>query len=197
MSSVDVMTGEIVPAEPMFIALPSFRIRSVGLEMVDLPTWQEWEAMGLQLQGLGRSIHWWAGDWLNIGEQEYGEAYAQAVEATGYAKQTLINDKYVCSRIPIERRRESLPFSHHQEVARFPAEIQDYWLDQAEEHGWSRDELRKAIKEANKEPTEPRRKITLSLEQVEQMLSEVEAALDKAPELAALRDMLEGLLEEE
>ena len=33
---------------------------------------------------------------------------------------TLANDKYVCSKVEISRRREHLSFDHHQEVADLP-----------------------------------------------------------------------------
>ena len=46
--------------------------------------------------------------------------------------QTLANEKYVSSRFEISRRRESLSFSHHSEVAALEPKQQDDWLDKAE-----------------------------------------------------------------
>jgi hypothetical protein len=166
--------------------------------MLDVPEWDEWQAMGVQLQGLAKSVHWLVGDWLNVGEREYGEKYAQAVDATGYSVQTLTNDKYVTAQIEIYRRRENLSFAHHAEVARFPAEIQDYWLTRAEEEGWSRDELRKAIRESMKEPEEEKEKrISMTVEQVAKLAASIEVALDRAPELQEVWEWLDGLLREE
>lgn len=35
------------------------------------------------------AVQWWVGDWLNFGERKYGEKYAQGMDATGYAYQTV------------------------------------------------------------------------------------------------------------
>jgi hypothetical protein len=189
----------VIPAESqVLIPLPSFRVTSLGLILRDVPEYDEWCAMGLQLQGLARSIHWLAGDWLNIGEREYGETYVQAIDATGYSAQTLMNDKWVASRIEISRRRENLSHGHHCEVASQPEEVQDYWLDQAEMNGWSRDDLRKAIKAAGKEETEePPKRISLLWDQVADLALQIEQVLDKAPELQGAWDWLARILEEE
>lgn len=54
------------------------------------------------------------GDWLNYGENAYGEMYSQVMDETGFSLQTLTNDKYVASKIEIYRRREILSWSHHE-----------------------------------------------------------------------------------
>jgi hypothetical protein len=192
------MTSDLVTTDGVLIPLASFEVTRTGLVLRDVPSWDEWAAMGLQLQGLARSIHWLAGDWLTTGEECFGETYVQAVETTGYATQTLMNDKYVCSRIEYDRRRETLSFAHHAEVAKFPPEIQDYWLNRAEEEGWSREELRKAIKEANKEPVEAQpKRVSLTWEQATDLAASIEVALDRAPELERWLRILDALLEEE
>lgn len=183
------MTNQI---EPVFIPLPSFRVTRLGLVLTDVPEYDEWAAMGLQLQGLARSLHWLSGDWLNIGEREYGETYAQAIEATGYSAQTLMNAKYVCSRIPIERRRENLSYSHHAEVASLPAEEQEAWLDMAEKEGWSRSELRKQVKNTEAVP-----RITVTYEQISNLADAIRAVLSRVPELTEALQWLEALLHEE
>lgn len=77
------------------------------------------------------SLMWHVGDWLLYGEQNVGEAYSQAVAATGYDKHTLYSAKHVASKIPPSRRRESLSWSHHKVVAGLPEADQEYLLQLA------------------------------------------------------------------
>ncbi len=81
----------------------------------------DWLQVGETLKGLDRALPWMVGDWLNFGEQKYGETYSQGMDLTGLEYQTLANEKYVSSRFEISRRRESLSFSHHAEGALEPA----------------------------------------------------------------------------
>ena len=74
--------------------------------------------------------------------------YAQAMDATGLAEQTVTNYKYVSSKVESYRRRENLTWAHHQEVAKLEMSDQQYWLDKASELGWRVKDLRRAIKES-------------------------------------------------
>ena len=44
-----------------------------------------------------------------------------------------------------ERRRDSLSFGHHAEVAALPEAEQDYWLRKAEQLGWPVKRLRSQV----------------------------------------------------
>lgn len=110
-------------------------------------TYDEWEAMGAGLGAVNRSCSWWVGDWLLYGEGTFGERWAQAEAATGLARQTLENRMSVCKRVPPTRRRPGLPFGCHDEVAAMDARDQTYWLDRCEKNGWTREDLRHAIRE--------------------------------------------------
>src|SRR5690606_10905108 len=83
--------------------------------------------------------------WWLYGERRYGEACSQAAEV-GYATQTLYNAASIASRIEISRRRENLSFSHHAEVAYLERDEQETLLDKAEENGWTRNDLRQAVR---------------------------------------------------
>jgi len=109
-------------------------------------SFEDWERLGFSLQRANRAIHWWIGDWLRFGECKYGEKYAQALDETPFVQGTLQNDVWVAKHIEISRRRENLSFNHHSEVAKFEPEEQDYWLDLAEQNGWTQKKLRAAIK---------------------------------------------------
>ena len=71
------------------------------------------------------------------------------LDATGQAYQTVADAAWVAGKIELSRRRESLGWSHHKEVAALEAPDQDRWLDWAEATTppRSRNELRAAIKQ--------------------------------------------------
>lgn len=116
-----------------------------GLTFKDTITFQEWLAAGNKLSTMNKYIHFWIGDWLNYGEQKYGEMYAQALDETSYVYGTLRNDKWVSSRIPLSRRHDNLSWSHHYEVADLEPEDQDILLTKAEKQKLSVSKFRKLV----------------------------------------------------
>lgn len=105
---------------------------------------EEWEEVGRTLGRVESGRQWWVGDWLNQGERNYGEGYAQGMDATGLAYNTLNNCRWVASRFANTRRRVNLTWGHHEVVAGDEPDDQDHWLDWAEQYGWTVRELRKA-----------------------------------------------------
>lgn len=85
-------------------------------------TLDQWLAVGRTLQQVGRSLNFWIGDWLTYGERRYGESYAQGVELTGAAVESLKKYKAVAERVPIELRVADLTWSHHFAVCYLPHE---------------------------------------------------------------------------
>jgi hypothetical protein len=108
----------------------------------------EWVEQGRCLGAIGRGSNWWIGDWIRYGSARYGDKYAAASRVTGYDEQSLMNMSYVAGRFDASRRRASLSFSHHAELAGLPPDDQELWLDRAEAGALSvrvlRAELRKA-----------------------------------------------------
>ena len=107
-------------------------------------SYDDWAAMGHTLTAMGGSIPWWTGDFMLYGESKFGDKAAEWVDPK--AAQTLMNCAWVASRFPPSRRRESLSFSHHAEVAGCPFDVADAWLRQAEALGWSKTQLREAVR---------------------------------------------------
>ncbi|MYR47713.1 LmbU [Streptomyces sp. SID4928] len=106
-----------------------------------------WEAAGVKIARAHDSSAWCLGDWIVYGQARYENRYKQAVEAAGLDYQTIRNYAWVARRFDLSRRRESLSFQHHAEVASLATqELQDKWLDLAETHRWSRNELRRRIR---------------------------------------------------
>src|SRR5829696_7151468 len=87
--------------------------RGGGLQIrSDLP-FEIWERLVGRLVAAEKRVLWYLGDLLNFGEHRYGEKYAQAVEATGYTAQALMDACWVASRFTISRRRENLSIHDH------------------------------------------------------------------------------------
>lgn len=106
-----------------------------------------WVEIGETLGSMSRACAWWIGDWLNYGEDRYGETYAQGMEATGLAYQTLANYAWVARKIPPHLRRRELSWTHHLQVAsgEISDELVEEYLDNAVAGGWSSSELREEI----------------------------------------------------
>lgn len=113
----------------------------------------DWCAYAPAFAVLSSAIHIWLGDWLNYGEQRWGEMYAQAIDMTDFAYDTLARDKYVMGRVSFCIRRQNLTFSHYQAVAALETEAERaLWLERASvgENGqrWSVRQLKEGIKGA-------------------------------------------------
>ena len=108
--------NDIIASPEMQLAFPG-KLTRVGLELPEGLSFDDWSAVGQTLKNVEESRLWWVGDWLNYGEAGYGETYSQAVEVSGYGYGTTANAKWVSGRIEISRRRESLSWAHHYEVA--------------------------------------------------------------------------------
>lgn len=106
-----------------------------------------WGTLVTRLQRQQRLIEWALADAINFGEAAYGELYAQWVEETGLTKRTLANIASVGRRIESSRRREHVSFAHHAEVAYLPVPDQESLLEAAESRGWTRYDLRDAVRE--------------------------------------------------
>ncbi|MER5446354.1 LmbU family transcriptional regulator [Streptomyces sp. NPDC002766] len=108
---------------------------------------RSWERIGASLREFTNSSAWWLADWLIFGESTYGlRRYREAIDRTGLDYQTLRNYAWVARRFEHHRRRAGLSFAHHAEVTRLSPPEQDYWLRNAEQRKWSRNELRRAVR---------------------------------------------------
>jgi hypothetical protein len=107
-----------------------------------------WEAIGRKICSFADASTWWLADWACFGEERYGDRYREAEAITGFGCQTLRNYAWVARRFDVSRRRDRLSFAHHSEVAALAEDEQDAWLDRAEQHGWSRNELRAELRAA-------------------------------------------------
>ena len=111
----------------------------------------DWVAYGLRIGNMTRVSNWWVGDWLRYGSARWGEKYGEAARITGLDAKTLRNLAYVASKFDLSRRRDTLTWSHHAELAALAPLEQDRWLDRSIEDRLSvadlRIELRNALRD--------------------------------------------------
>lgn len=126
--------------------LQAVRARRTGLCLPARLSFAAWRRIGEHLLLVSDSSGWWLGDWLVYGEGRFGDRYKQAIAKTSLDYQTLRNYAWVARRFDVSRRRDTLSFQHHVEVAALPPEQQRMWLDRAETFGWSRNRLRRELR---------------------------------------------------
>lgn len=150
--------SELVPFEPskgiqLLAELEKTgAITNTALTLPPETPYDQCEALAAMFGQLHRTSAWLIGDLLNHIERVYGETYAQAAEATGLSKGALMNYTSVCSHIPKSRRRATVPFSTHMEVAYLDPPEQERWLKEAATNKWTKEELR-AARKREEEPT--------------------------------------------
>jgi hypothetical protein len=118
----------------------------LGLRFAGALSFEGWERAGEQISRIVSSSAWCLGDWIVVGQSRFTDRYKQVIEAVGLDYQTVRNYAWVARRFELSRRRDTLSFQHHAEVASLPPEEQDYWLDRAEDRNWSRNRLRQEIR---------------------------------------------------
>ena len=118
----------------------------LGLVFPRRVPFEAWLGVGAQLAAAAASSAWCLGDWLVYGQATYSGRYREAVGRTGLHYQTLRNYAWVAGRFELSRRRDTLSFGHHAEVAALPGPEQDFWLCKADEFGWSVTRLRHEVR---------------------------------------------------
>jgi hypothetical protein len=126
-----------------------------ALPLPDSLTFPEWVKAGRQLAQISHCVAWALGDWLIYGQVRYGSRYRSALAATQLDYQTLRNYAWVARAVPPSRRRDTLSFQHHAEVASLSEAEQDLWLSRAEREHWSRNRLRRELSNGTAEPNLP------------------------------------------
>jgi hypothetical protein len=122
-----------------------------GLQLPQRLAFDKWFEIGQQLSVVTTSSAWCLGDWLVYGESAYEGRYREAVSKTMLDYGTLRNYAWVARRFALSRRRDTLSFGHHVEVAAMPEAEQEYWLSKAEELSWSRNQLRREVRASLRE----------------------------------------------
>jgi hypothetical protein len=122
-----------------------------GLRLPQQLPFERWLQVGRRLADIYSSSAFCLGDWLAYGQAAYAGRYRAAIERTSLDYQTLRNYAWVARRFSLSRRRDSLSFGHHAEVAALPGAEQDFWLRKAEELSWSVKQLRRQVRASHDE----------------------------------------------
>jgi N6-adenosine-specific RNA methylase IME4 len=101
---------------------------------------EKWETKGRRIWDTVNRSAWELGDWWNAGEP-YGERI-EIARRIGWADNTCHNAGAVSRAFNVPRRRGTISWSHHAEVAALPEAEQEAWLDKAQANEWSRKTLR-------------------------------------------------------
>lgn len=104
--------------ENLQLATQTFQATKLGLLVVGKPTKNEWKEYGTSIKAVEGALQWVIGDWLNHGEKQYGETYAEAMSLWPESEyQTLALYKQVADAIQFTIRIVNVSWSHHREVA--------------------------------------------------------------------------------
>jgi hypothetical protein len=109
-------------------------------------TFEEWEGLGGFIRLANQASQWWWGDWLNMGEDKFGERASQALEITRWDEETLRQYAWVCRKVPAVIRITGVPFTHYQCLASLPPKEQRAWAEKVVDQQWSRRQLKIAMK---------------------------------------------------
>ena len=140
------MTDLIIADTGSALAAGPFRFTATAMAVAGEASFADWSRCGAFLQRAAAACRWWVGDWINYGEANYGERYAQALDATGLDPDTLTFVASVARRFPPGRRRAGLSFRHHAEAATLPPERADAVLADAESEGLSTRQVRERVR---------------------------------------------------
>jgi len=135
--------------------IPGCTVTPVSLEIVPGLKFDHWERIGRILSLAEKGVQWWIGDWIRYGEHEYGEKYAQAIEATGLEGKTLRNYVFVAEHVEMSRRRDNVDFSTHAEVAALPPEDQEEILEKAASENLTRRLVRREARKVRRKHEKP------------------------------------------
>lgn len=135
------------------VQIPGVRVGRLGLTIERDLSIEEMGTVFSCLQHIAGCSNWLWGDALAFAGNKWGNRYTQskyeqAFACTALAIPTLKATKFTAERIPMDRRRPELTFTHHCEIAFAYSDSaeQDRWLDRAIEENWSVPQLRKAIR---------------------------------------------------
>lgn len=130
---------------PTPVVIPNATV--VSLDLPPDLTFDQWYAYLTYVRTVEVACHWWLGDLLNGAAQRGFEHQAiQAAHELGFSDQTCANAKSVCGRLPKERRRLGLTYSHHAAAAYLEPEQADEVLETAERERWLVRDVQEEVK---------------------------------------------------
>lgn len=120
------------------------QLTNTSLQVPESFTEEQCLAVVFQLQSMEGCIRWWLGDAIAAADKRYGAA-KKAAELAGLSHKSAKQCSYISQKFEESRRRDLLPWSHHQEVASLEPDEQDKFLDYAEQQKLSKQALRTEV----------------------------------------------------
>lgn len=138
---------EVIPA----LSAGPFVATKTGLRIYGDPTPDEFDTYLRAMLSVTERVLWIVGDAILYGEQHCPDVVDAIIESGVYQRQTLSNARWVASRVQPNARNPELAWSMHQAVASLEPQDQVSLLGAAEDLGWTRDELRDAVRQTRGE----------------------------------------------
>lgn len=118
----------------------------VGLRLSQEISYSEFESMLFLFGSIHQSMQFAIGDALLYGEQVFGDEVYQASESLKLSPDTRNRYRRVAERVPIDRRRPELSWSHHFVVSTLPPGDQIDWLQRAVDNDYSKADLEELVR---------------------------------------------------
>jgi hypothetical protein len=130
-SDVEVLPPEDGEAALLFDSIFMDRMRKAGMKWdglgLVLPedlSQKDWEKFGLGLVAVSASFAWVIGDWVNAGDQKYGQTYTQMAALSGWDEDTCKQYAFTAANVLRDDRNPHVFHAHHRLVASLPAKDQ-------------------------------------------------------------------------
>ena len=135
----------------------AFTLTERGLLVQGDAPYEQWVEVCALTAALAKYGFFLLGDCLNYGTATYGEKYREAEEFTGLTRKRLRQIAWVANKVDVSRRRDTLEFGMHQEVAALEpagqAEALD-WIEAQARSGKepSRTDVRRYVQDLRRAP---------------------------------------------
>ncbi|MGH3056608.1 MAG: hypothetical protein ACRDPP_00030 [Gaiellaceae bacterium] len=169
--------------------LPGVRFEETGLVLTDGLSFESWRRLLAFVEHLHDRAPWWIGDLLVHGEREFGELYAAAVG--GRSPEAMKTYAWVAERVAPRRRRASLSWSAHREVAALEPDRQEELLARAERERLGSRDVRALIR-ADRAESDPDELVTVNVRVTRGTLVELHRLADGRPLGDAVTDLVNG-----
>jgi hypothetical protein len=133
------------------------RVLACGLALPTRLQFKDWAAVGRELGKQQTTLRWCIGDWWNYPGHSYGDRteLVEAEDWDGPAYSTCANVGTTAKAFELSRRRESLSFGHHTEVAHLSPRMAGELLDWCEQTAGGRPRSIRALREEIKRRLTP------------------------------------------
>lgn len=145
--AADLVTADHIEVE---LSAKGAEFTALELRLPESLRMEDWAQIGRRLVRMDQVTKWWLGDWAAFGLRKYGQL-KEFAEANNLNYGTLRNLAWVSENVELSRRRDSLEWSKHAEVAALKPREQSKWLAKAESEGLPVAKLRQEIRQSQGE----------------------------------------------